>query len=287
MTPTYLMAQDYLNTANNLYSNKEYKAAIEKYKLHLSQFPTDSASHYKIGNSYQITNEYNLAIKHLFLAAKNGFYPGFTYSQIGRNYAYINDRNGFIQMLDSLVKYNPGAFRSIEQDTLFSIFLTDNVVVEKLNKMKTNAYPCLKNDKSRLFDFWIGEWDVFANGRKVGKNVITKANGGCAIHESYVTPGAYTGQSINFVDTDDNLWKQYWVGSSGDVGNYKEVSAQSGKLVFLAKVKNKQQKELWTRMTFTYDQDKDQVKQYIESSNDKGDNWTVVFDGLYKKKQSN
>ena len=36
-------------------------------------------------------------------------------------------------------------------------------------------YPCMENPKARVFDFWLGTWEVFVKDQKVGENVITMA----------------------------------------------------------------------------------------------------------------
>jgi hypothetical protein len=56
------------------------------------------------------------------------------------------------------------------------------------------------------FDFWVGEWDVFAEY-------------GCLLIEKWTNANGITGQSYNFVDPLTNKWRQIWV-SGGAVIDY-------------------------------------------------------------------
>ena len=145
---------------------------------------------------------------------------------------------------------------------------------------KPDPYPCLKNEEARRFDFWIGTWDVYQGDKKVGESRITMAKGGCAIHESYATAGAYAGQSMNYYDPIDACWKQNWVGSSGDVTTYEELKGE-GDMGFIARHMNRQGKIIQRRMVFFYQKEADAVRQLIEDFDEKSASWKVVFDGKY------
>ncbi|MEM1409036.1 MAG: hypothetical protein AAGG59_19785, partial [Bacteroidota bacterium] len=154
-----------------------------------------------------------------------------------------------------------------------------------LDKIKGNAYPCLSASDYRHFDFWLGTWDVFASGRKAGVNVISMAEGGCAIHENYTTAGNYSGQSINYYDPIDEKWHQHWVGSGGDVYNYLETKRDTGMLQFESKFMGPGGQIGLSRLTFTLNDD-GTVRQLFESSVDDGKTWSTAFDGLYKKQNN-
>src|SRR3982751_4856124 len=50
----------------------------------------------------------------------------------------------------------------------------------------------------RQFDFWLGDWDVRdATGKLVGRNRITRVQGGCALEEQWSGNGGVTGSSLN------------------------------------------------------------------------------------------
>lgn len=70
----------------------------------------------------------------------------------------------------------------------------------------------------RQFDFWIGHWQVSVqDGRKVGENLITPVQGGCALREQYTGAGGYAGESLTAYDARRKLWHQTWVDTAGQV----------------------------------------------------------------------
>lgn len=278
----YSFAQNDLVKADAFYNSGEFSDAIPIYKKHLENNERDSLAMYRIGMSYINSNDLKTGITFLEKAVKLNFYQGYTYGQIAKFSAALKDNPSLYRSLDSLLKYNPGNFALIKKDTTFDSYLNIPQFKEKVELMAVKSYPCLTNEKSRLFDFWIGEWNVIASGRTAGINIITRANGGCVIHESHTTSGAYLGQSINFLDPEDNLWKQYWVGSSGDVYSFNEIESENGKLIFLAKSKVSGT-ETWTRLSFTHNSEKDEVSQIFECSTDSGETWKTGFNGLYQK----
>jgi len=92
-----------------------------------------------------------------------------------------------------------------------------------------SAPPCtspLHDD----FDFWIGEWEVFAaNGAKAGENSITRAEYGCLLVERWTDATGITGQSYNYLDPGTNKWRQLWV-SGGAVIDYSGGLTDTGSM---------------------------------------------------------
>ena len=79
----------------------------------------------------------------------------------------------------------------------------------------TRAKPC-QSSEHRQFDFWVGQWDVFAtSGKKVGENRIELIADGCALLEQWTGNGGVTGKSLNIYDTIDRRWHQTWVDNGG------------------------------------------------------------------------
>ena len=134
----------------------------------------------------------------------------------------------------------------------------------------------------RAFDFWIGEWQVHgANGKLAGTNTITKAHGGCVLHESYRTPGAYSGESLNIYDASRKVWHQSWADSTGLLLTL-EGGLQDGKMVLEGKGVDAAGAPISHRITWSPNAD-GSVRQHWESTNAAGQ-WTTAFDGKYTRK---
>ena len=142
--------------------------------------------------------------------------------------------------------------------------------------------PACTAPEHRQFDFWIGDWDVSINGRKVGENRITLEEGGCLIHEHWkAVQGGGTGQSFNFFDRTDGKWHQVWVSSTGTVldlaGDFRD-----GKLAFKGVTRPPNGAEVLHELTFSLNPDST-VRQHWQTSADSGKTWQVIWDGLYRR----
>ena len=142
--------------------------------------------------------------------------------------------------------------------------------------------PDCSAPEHRQFDFWIGEWDVTIQGRKVGENRITLEESGCLIHEHWRDNRGGTGQSFNFYDRADGKWHQVWVSSTGAVldlaGDYRD-----GKLAYKGETKQPNGTVVLHELTFSQNAD-GTVRQHWQTSTDGGKTWKVGWDGLYTRR---
>jgi len=134
------------------------------------------------------------------------------------------------------------------------------------------------------FDFWVGDWDVFApNGDQAGTNRIEKIERGCLLLESWTGASGGTGKSMNFYDPERDLWRQIWVSGNGDVieieGELRDASmVLEGRLVDSAGAPQP------FRGTWTPNAD-GSVRQHFEISEDQGRTWSTWFDGRYVRRR--
>ncbi len=142
--------------------------------------------------------------------------------------------------------------------------------------------PACNSAAHRAFDFWIGDWQVHgANGKLAGTNTITRAHSGCVLHESYRTPGAYSGESLNIYDASRKVWHQTWADSTGLL-LILEGGLQDGKMVLEGKGVDAAGAPISHRITWSANAD-GSVRQHWESTNAAGQ-WSTAFDGKYTRK---
>lgn len=73
-----------------------------------------------------------------------------------------------------------------------------------------------RNSPHRLFDFWLGEWDVFSNDELVGHNTISLQQNGYLLQENWVSEKEnFTGASYSFYNAKIGKWQQIWVDKNG------------------------------------------------------------------------
>lgn len=136
----------------------------------------------------------------------------------------------------------------------------------------------------RQFDFWVGLWHVTGpKGGFAGINRIRPIDGGCALQESWsASRGGYTGTSLNWLGP-DGRWHQRWIDSQGqslelDGGLVGSAMVMEGRTPNpKSPGRSLRQRITWTPL------EPGLVRQLWESSADDGANWTVSFDGKYRR----
>ena len=136
---------------------------------------------------------------------------------------------------------------------------------------------------SHEFDFWIGTWDVTANGEIAGTNSIEPILEGCVLQETWSGAGGSAGSSFNFYNPQTQNWQQFWVWRNGTTleleGGYAE-----GKMVLEGESLDREGKAVLNRITW-YDNPDGTVRQHWQVSKDAGASWQDAFDGLYTKQK--
>ena len=136
----------------------------------------------------------------------------------------------------------------------------------------------------RQFDFWLGHWEVYnPSGQLVGFNTVELEQDGCALKETWTGLTGIKGTSLNYYDQRAKKWNQLWIDNSG--GNLSmSGSYTNSQMIFYTEVLfDEQKKENYkVRITFTNHGD-GTIRQLWERTIDEGENWSTVFDGVYKK----
>lgn len=133
------------------------------------------------------------------------------------------------------------------------------------------------------FDFWLGDWNVFAKegGALIGKSRVEKINGACAVRETWLPLQGRPGGNLNAPDLIAGRWHQYWTDSTGARVDL-EGSLYRGSMVLAGPWHrvNGSSQDAVLRITYTR-LDQDSVRQLAEFSTDEGLSWEVSFDYLY------
>lgn len=142
--------------------------------------------------------------------------------------------------------------------------------------------PCA-DARYRQFDFWIGKWDVRANGKPaiVAHSLIEKLYGGCAIRENWMPLARTGGGSLSGYDGATGKWRQAWIDSSGTrvdfTGGY---DGDQMVITGLWRGIGGPGKDGLVRMSYSR-QPGGGVRQLGEVSFDDGKSWAPSFDFIY------
>ena len=168
---------------------------------------------------------------------------------------------------------------------LFSVLLVSGSVQMSTEAATPAALMRCTAPEHRQFDFWIGEWEVFAGpqgDRPVGSNRIERSENGCWLVEHWRGATGNHGTSTNAWDAQYRVWRQFWVGGDGVVlrlegGLEGKAMVMSGELP-KSEGGTQRQRIRWTP------QDDGSVIQQWDTSDDDGANWTTSFRGVYRRK---
>jgi hypothetical protein len=139
------------------------------------------------------------------------------------------------------------------------------------------------------FDFWIGEWEVFAPGKdgkglgpKIGESSVTQEEAGCLLIEHWRGGKGANGQSYNFYDVMRKAWRQVWA-SPTELTDYAGALDAKGQMVLEGVSQQAQGSQQRSRGTWTANAD-GTVTQNFKSYDAKTKAWTDNFTGIYRKK---
>lgn len=118
------------------------------------------------------------------------------------------------------------------------------------------------------------------DGQLAGHNQIEKILDGCALLENWTGNGVSRGKSLNYYDASVMKWKQKWIDNNGQSLEL-EGHLVDNTIVFTGLTGNADS-ETSTLQEMTIEKiSENEVHQIWKQSNDRGQNWTIVFDGRY------
>ena len=271
--------------ANQEFISGNYSNAAMIYKEYLSKEENmnDGPSWLNLAVSLFQLENYDEALKHFLKAEELGAVGNLrAVVQTGISYLMLQNKEKAYEYFEKAVKAGlPPA--SLKTNNKFDTIRDEERFKSLIAQAEEIAFPCRNNPLSRQFDFWLGEWDVHANGQKVGDSKIEYSLEGCLLIENYTATSGYSGKSLNFYDAGDKKWHQTYTDNGGNVSRYSG-ELKDGKMYFWGENTDPKGNKSLVRMEFTPNSD-GSVRQLYEGSTDKGKTWNIYFDGLYLKKQ--
>jgi hypothetical protein len=144
------------------------------------------------------------------------------------------------------------------------------------------APPDCRAPEHRQFDFWIGTWQVTANGKPAGTNRIEADLEGCVLVERWTSAGGTRGMSLNYYDRQTKSWYQAWIDDNGQPLRLKGGLVDGRMTMETEPSPGGAGGPSRQRITWSVEQD-GSVRQWWQASRDGGATWTTVFDGRYVK----
>ncbi len=276
-------------TADSLYFAGDWKDAAVIYTQLLKDTSTNSIEWQRLGFANYNLGKPDEALMNYKKAEANNppaAMQPYLYSRMAKVYSIKNNNDKALGYLDKAISTGYINLKELDTCKEFTTLQTDPKFKELRTKVYNGLFPCLTNAHAREFDFWAGEWDVYATGTKnlVGHSLVQIISEGCALLENW-DGGNSTGKSINFIDPNTNKWKQSWAGSyANGIQEFVNGEYKDSAMRFEYETKNAQGKSVTGKFIF-YNQGADQVRQFNEMSDDGGKTWTTNYDFTYIRKK--
>ncbi len=269
-----------------LYSTAQYEECLEQSRTLLQENPSDSSALFFQGLCLIKAKDYEQAHTSLVAAEEANFQAvPLCKAQQALCLAQLGKSEKALEILQTLSEAGFSNYTIINQEEFEALAAMPGFQAVR-DSIHRRSFPCFYDANYTHFDFWVGEWDVFVGNAKVGENKITKQEGGCAVLEQYSTARDYVGQSYNYYDPADGLWKQIWIDHTRGISNYVESERKENYLQFISTAASQPAGYANLRMTFSKNED-GSVRQHIEQQNSETGKWQTAFDGRYVRKKSN
>lgn len=271
------------SSLNALYSQAKYDECLTESRQQLNSNPADSTALFFQGLCLIKAEDYKTAYSSL-KAAEMANFQALAACQ-AQQALCLTQMEKPEEALAILEKLNEGGFSNYTLITQAEFEpLTDHARYQVVrDSVHRRSFPCHYDPNYTHFDFWVGEWEVYVGENKVGENTISKQKGGCALLEQYTTARDYVGQSHNYYDPADGLWKQTWIDNSSGIMKYVESERKEDYLQFISTSESRPASYVNLRMTFSKNAD-GSVRQHIEQQDQEG-SWQTAFDGKYVRKK--
>ncbi len=266
--------------AERLFDAEQWGPAAAAYSKIAAADPKNSDAWFRLGIAQRGLKQYGDAVASLQKALDNGYPPTRGLAALGFAKALAGDKDGAFAALEAAVDSGlpvpildtHPAVASLREDPRFAALR---------KKADEKAHPCSTDARYRAFDFWVGDWDVFAGAQQVGHNRIEKILGGCALQEDWTDLYGDSGRSLNYFEPATGKWKQNWVDENGGIVWY-EGQVVLGAMRFSGENVAADGKRKLARVELSPMAD-GSVHHKIEHSSDDGKTWTIVFDAIYRK----
>ncbi len=268
--------------AESLMAAKDYVGAASAFQALTRAHPQQPRYWTRLGTSLQLAGRKDEAVAAYRRAIGITTAPVAMYN-LASVFATRGEKDSAFHWLDQLVTnaaYSNDKAVSADED--FASIRNDPRFAPLLERMRAVLRPCLTRKESRLFDFWVGDWDVKSpQGQPAGQSSVQMLLEGCTLLENWTDMQGGGGKSLNSYNVDTKQWQQFWTDQYGRVTEYRESEWINGSLRFSAHQLTP--RDALLHMTFT-PINPNLVRQFGEISTDGGKTWAPSFDLYYHRK---
>ena len=273
----------FADPAELAFEQARWEDAINEYREILAAYPEDRLSLLRIAQAQRELKRYDNALATLEDARTANAPEAMIDFERARNLALLKRDDEALDALDASDHVGLRALALVESAPELERFRQLSRYQRVLRNVRARVYPCEGVAEANAFDFWLGRWEVRAtDGTLIGRNTITKRDGGCSIQERWEGSGGSSGSSVSFYLPSRKEWRQVWTGSSGTVFDITG-EAGNGTMHLEGTIEYVEPNRVVAfRGTWTEGPD-GRVRQRLEEFDLVAQAWVVWFDGFYRR----
>jgi hypothetical protein len=147
---------------------------------------------------------------------------------------------------------------------------------------RQKSHVCQSEAGYRALDFWVGDWDIYEDGKPAGRQRITRKLDDCSLMAEWFGPFGDNGIGYFAFDRNRNIWVQMWAANQvpyrGGVTIRETDSTYSGPGMRLTSTGTGNSRSRITLMPAG----KGNSRALMEVSNDSGKTWKTLFDAEHR-----
>lgn len=201
--------------ANKYFQAQEWAKAAAAYESATAADPKNAAAWFRLGSARHHLGQYEKAIEAYQQARNAGFPPPLVNYNIICAHSRMGKVDDAFQRLNQMLQNGWAQVHLLETDADLDNLRKDARFEAALLQARKNARPCDYDANYRMFDFWVGDWNVTVRGQQAGTNRIELIENNCIVFENWTGAGGGTGRSFNFYNNQTKKWNQVWVASNG------------------------------------------------------------------------
>jgi tetratricopeptide (TPR) repeat protein len=272
-----------MTTATELIKQYKWQEAEKAFAEIVKKEPKNARAWFLLGFAKHSQEKWESAIEAFKKNVEIAQVPAGMYN-IAAGYSRLNRKDEAFEWLEKALNNGAAFTTNLSADADFENIKTDARFKKMLDIAERKSKPCMYSEEARQFDFWIGDWEVFVGGKKVGESLVELELTGCTLVENWKSQSGNLGKSLNSYDTSDKKWKQFYVGNDGNVlelvGDYKDnLMSLKADTIGANGVKTMNILDFYNLPDKT-------VRQHWQQSTDGGKTWITVWDSIYVKKKT-
>ncbi len=189
---------------------QRWKDAIASFEKVVEQQPQHAGAWFQLAYAVHASGDYKRAIGlHEKAAGFRQSAPTALYN-LACAHALLGHTDEAFSALDRAIAAGFVSAEVAKNDSDLRSIRNDERFEAALGKMRAGPI-------NTLLHFWVGEWDVYgaSNGGRAGTNRLSLRNQDRFILEQWTDSQGNTGESFNYYDPREGVWKQVWSDAGG------------------------------------------------------------------------